>query len=50
MTDDEIVAKFNRMASNHMGEGHVGKLIKTVFELESLDDIVKLNRMMAFTS
>ena len=48
MTDEEVVDKFKSMASNHMSEDHVDQVIDTVFTLDKLDDIGKLNRVMAF--
>jgi len=48
MTDEEVVDKFKSMASNHMSEDHVDQVIDTVFSLDKLDDIGKLNRVMAF--
>ncbi len=48
MTDDEIVEKFRRMASKYMGETQMKKVIDTVFDLDRLDDIVELNRLMIF--
>jgi 2-methylcitrate dehydratase len=48
MTDEEIVEKFRSMASPYMSEGQMRQIIDTVFELDKLDDIGKLNRLMVF--
>jgi 2-methylcitrate dehydratase len=48
MTDGEIVGKFKSMASKHMSDRQIEKIIDTVFELDKVDDITKLNRLMAF--
>ena len=40
--------KFKSMASNHMSENHVDQVIDTIFALDKLDDIGKLNRLIAF--
>jgi 2-methylcitrate dehydratase len=46
MTDEEIVGKFKAMASRHMSDKHMHQLIDTVFDLEELDDIGKLNGLL----
>ena len=48
MTGEEVVDKFKSMASNHMSEYHMDQVIHTVFALDKLDHIGKLNRLMAF--
>jgi 2-methylcitrate dehydratase len=48
MTDDEIVDKFSVMASKYMKDEEMRRLIDTVFNLEKLDDIAELNRLMVF--
>jgi len=48
MTDEEVVDKFTSMASRCMSDEYVKQVIDTVFELEKLDDIGKLNRLMVF--
>lgn len=48
MTDEEVVEKFKGMASRYMSEDHAVQVIDTVFALDKLDDIGKLNRLMAF--
>ena len=48
MTDEEVVDKFTSMASRYMSDEYVKQVIDTVFELEKLDDIGKLNRLMVF--
>lgn len=48
MTDEEVVDKFTSMASRYMSDECVKQVIDTVFELEKLGDIGKLNRLMVF--
>ena len=48
MTDEEVVDKFKSMASRHMEEEHMDRLINTVFELDKLDDVGKLAELMTF--
>ena len=48
MTDEEIVEKFKSMAGRHMKANLMDQLIETVFKLDTLDDIGKLNRQMVF--
>jgi len=48
MTDEEIVGKFKSMASKHMNDRQMGEIIDTVFELDKLSDIGKLNRLLVF--
>jgi 2-methylcitrate dehydratase len=48
MTDEEIVEKFKGMASRHMSDEHMKQLVDTVFALEKLDDIGKLNGLLVF--
>jgi len=48
MTDGEVVDKFKSMAEKHMQKRQIEKIIVTVFEMEKLDDIGKLNRLMVF--
>lgn len=48
MTDEEIMGKFKSMASKYMGDRQIKEIIDTVFQLEKLDDIGKLNRLMVF--
>lgn len=48
MTDEEIVGKFKGMASKHMSDERMEQLIDAVFEMDELDDVGKLNRLMVF--
>lgn len=50
MTDEEIIEKFKSLVKKHMNDGQIKKIINTVFELDKLDDIGKLNRLMVFNS
>lgn len=48
MTDEEIVGKLKSMASKYMSDKQTNQIIDTVFELDKLGDIGKLNRLMVF--
>ena len=48
MTNEEVVDKFTSMASRYMSDECVKQVIDTVFELDKLGDIGKLNRLMVF--
>jgi 2-methylcitrate dehydratase len=48
MTDEEIVEKFKSMAAQHMKTAQMDELVETIFKLDTLDDIGKLNRQMVF--
>jgi 2-methylcitrate dehydratase len=48
MTDGEVVDKFKSMAERYMDKKRMDQVVRTVFELDSLDDIGKLNRLMVF--
>jgi len=48
MRDEEIVEKFKSMAAKHMGDEHMKQVIDSVFELDRLDDIGKLNSFLVF--
>lgn len=48
MSDAEIVDKFKGMAAKYMSERQMRRIIETVFGLDELDDIGKLNRLMVF--
>jgi len=48
MTDEEIVEKFRSMASKYMSDPQMKQVIDTVFELDKLDDIATLSRLMVF--
>jgi 2-methylcitrate dehydratase len=48
MTDQEIIDKFKEMSEKHMHKRQIEKIVSTVFEMERLDDIGKLNRQMVF--
>jgi 2-methylcitrate dehydratase len=48
MTDQEVIDKFRDMASVHMSEDHVKRLIEAVFEMDKLEDIGALLKLMVF--
>jgi len=48
MTDDEVIDKFRDMASVHMGDEEVSRLVEAVFSLDKLDDIGDLIKLMVF--
>jgi len=50
MTDEEIIGKFKSMASKYMSDKQTNQIIDTVFALDKLEDIGKLNRLMVFGS
>ena len=48
MTDEEIVDKFRNMASNHMSDEQMQQITEALFDLENLDDIGDLIKLMDF--
>lgn len=48
MTDQEVIKKFEGLASAYMSKAQMEKVVYTVFELETLDDIGELNRLLIF--
>jgi 2-methylcitrate dehydratase len=50
MTDEEIIGKFKSMASKYMSDQQTNQIIDTVFALDKLEDVGKLNRLMVFGS
>jgi 2-methylcitrate dehydratase len=50
MTDEEIIGKFKSMASKYMSDKQTNQIIDTVFALDKLEDVGKLNRLMVFGS
>lgn len=48
MTDEEIIQKFKSMASKYMSEKQMKQIIDTVFDLDKVDDVTKLNRLAVF--
>lgn len=48
MTDAEIEDKFRSMARKLMDEAQTDKLMKAIYRLEQLDDIVRLMRLLKF--
>lgn len=48
MTDEEIIEKFKSMASKYMKAEQIREVIDTVFALDWIDDIGKLNRLLVF--
>jgi 2-methylcitrate dehydratase len=48
MTDQEVIEKFKDMASVYMSEDHMRRLIEAVFEMDKLDDIGALLKLMVF--
>jgi 2-methylcitrate dehydratase PrpD len=49
LTDGELEDKFREMAMKYMGEERIQKIFDTVWNLESLEDISKLTRLMVFS-
>ena len=50
MTDEEIIEKLKSMASKYMSDKQMNQIVDTVFALDKLKDIGKLNRLMVFSS
>ncbi len=48
MSDDDIEAKFRDMAGKHMGEQQMARIIDTVRNVEKLDDMYDLMKLMVF--
>ncbi|MEM3112279.1 MAG: MmgE/PrpD family protein [Candidatus Anstonellales archaeon] len=48
MTDEEIIQKFKKMAQKVMGQSQMNQLIDTVFNLDRLENINELIRLMIF--
>ena len=48
LSDEELEEKFRQMASKHMNDGHIRKLLDTCWRLEDLDDAGKLAKLMVF--
>lgn len=49
LTDGELEDKFRQMAVKYMGKQQIQKIFETVWNLESLEDISKLTRLMVFS-
>jgi len=49
LTDGELEDKFREMALKYIGEERIQKIFDTVWNLESLEDISKLTRLMVFS-
>ena len=48
LTDAELEEKFRKMAKKYMGERQMKQIIDTVWNLEKLDDMGKLMKLMVF--
>lgn len=48
MTDEEVVDKFQSMAARYMSNEQMDQVISTVFGLDQLNDIGRLNSLMVF--
>ena len=46
MTDADVEEKFRSMAGKFMDEKQMGRIMDTVYNLEQLDDIAKLTRLL----
>ncbi len=46
MTDDEVQAKFRKLASKLMGEHQILRIIETVYNIEKVDDIGELMELL----
>ena len=50
LSDRELEDKFREMALKYIGEKQIRKIFDTIWNLEALDDMGKLGRMMMFSS
>ena len=50
LTDGELEDKFREMAAKYMGEKQIQKVFDTVWNVESLDDMSNLMRLIVFQS
>lgn len=50
LTDEELEEKFRQMALKYMGEQQIGEIFDTVWNLEKLDDMGQLARLMVLPS
>ncbi len=48
LTDQELEEKFSEMASRYMKEKHIQKIFDTVWNVEEIDDVSRLTRLMVF--
>ena len=48
LTDRELEEKFRELASKYIGEQQIQKIFHTVWDVENLDDISKLMKLMVF--
>jgi 2-methylcitrate dehydratase len=48
LTDRELEDKFRKLASEHMGEDQIRRIFDVVWDLEKIDDIRELTRLMVF--
>ena len=49
-TDGELEDKFREMATKYMGEEQIKKIFDAIWNVESVDDICNLMRLMVFQS
>ena len=49
MSDAEIEEKFRSLASKYMDDGQIGRVIKLIQELETLDQVNVLMEELVFT-
>ncbi|MFC1669623.1 MmgE/PrpD family protein [Spirochaetota bacterium] len=48
MTDEQVADKFKNMAEKYMDDKQMDNLIETIFDLDKIDDVGKLNQLMVF--
>jgi 2-methylcitrate dehydratase len=48
MTDGYIIEKFKVLAGYYLGVGQINRIVHTVFELDKIEPIGRLNRLMVF--
>ena len=49
MTDEEVIQKFRGMASVHMSQDRLERLVDTVFGMDQLEDIGDLMKLVVFS-
>jgi 2-methylcitrate dehydratase len=48
LTDQELEEKFTRMARKHLSEARIAELLDTIWNVEKLDDMGRLMKLMVF--
>ena len=48
LSDDELEEKFIKLAGNYMSPKHIQRIFESVWNLEKLDDMAQLSKLMIF--